>query len=136
MKFALLIALMAVIFSVTGFGAAKIPDLTGNWTGSIAGYFEGSGYRELETGSINVTINEQNGRLFAGNMTFKLKDGKERVEGFAGALSPDYSKIYITEYASGYDIGTILSENEIELAAIDDSQPALMAIDHLYRVLT
>jgi hypothetical protein len=75
MKKILILALLVLVFLATGISAAKVPDLQGNWTGSWSGYDNGKGYPNLsENGSILFNVDEQKDRLFAGNLTIKLKN--------------------------------------------------------------
>jgi hypothetical protein len=85
----------------------------GNWTASGNGYIAGYGFNKLPENSLNFSIVDQNGRLFAGNVTY-TQDGTEIVEGFAGAIGLDNKTLYRVEFNRGYSLGTIISENEIE----------------------
>jgi hypothetical protein len=134
MKKILCFALLAVVFLVTGICAAEVPDLLGKWTGSWSGYDEGKGYTNLtENGSIILTFIEQEGRIFSGNMTFKLDNKTEGGKGFAGAIGLDNKTLYLAEFDKGYALGTIISKDEIELIYLTDGENASVAIDKLYR---
>ncbi len=54
-------------------------------------------------------------------MTY-LVDGAYVIEGFAGAIGADEKTLYVTEFVSGYDFGTVISEDEIELIYIQDGE--------------
>jgi hypothetical protein len=126
-----------VVLLVTGIYAAEIPDLLGKWTGSWSGYDEGKGYSNSTTGgTINYTFSEQKDRIFAGNLTIMLKDGTEIDKGFAGAIGLDNKTLYITEFDLGYTLGTVISNDEIELIFLRDGAKASVAIDDLHRVPT
>lgn len=128
-------ALLVLVLSTTGICSAKVPDLVGNWTGFDEGYFEEVGYVEpTENRVVNLTIMEQRERLFTGNITYKLANGTEIVEGFAGAIGLDNKTFYIAEFDRGYDIGTIISNDEIELVYIEDGEMAAVFIDRLCRI--
>jgi hypothetical protein len=128
-------ALLAMVFLATGICAAEVPDLRGNWTGSWSGYDEGKGYTNLtENGSIILTVVEQEDRIFAGNMTFKLDNEAEGGKGFAGAIGLDNKTLYIAEFDKGYTLGTVISNDEIELIYLADGENASVAIDRLYRI--
>jgi hypothetical protein len=134
MKKILCFAILAMVFLATGICAAEVPDLLGNWTGSWSSYDEGNGYTKLtENGSINFAFLEQEDRIFAGNMTYKL-DNETGTEGFAGAIGLDNKTLYITEFDKGYAMGAIVSSDEIELIYLADGENASVAIDRLYRI--
>ncbi len=135
MKKILCLALLALVFSATGICAAEVPDLLGKWTGSWSAYDEGTGYsNSTETGSIVLNFTEQEDRIFAGNMTFKLDNETEGGKGFAGAVGLDNKTLYIAEFDKGYALGTIISNDEIELIYLADGENASVAIDRLYRI--
>jgi len=117
----------------TGICAAEIPDLVGNWAGKGPGYNEGTGYVVDEDNIINISITKQNGRLLNGELTYYL-NGTEAVEGFAGTISPDNKTFYIAEFISGYDVGTIVSEDEIDLMYLLDGRSGAVFIETLRRV--
>lgn len=126
--------LLGFVLLTTGICAAEVPDLLGRWAGLGNGYVERDGSSKLmENGSINFAIVEQKGRLFTGNMTYALENGTEIVEGFAGAIGLDNRTLYVVEFNGGYDLGTIISDDEIELTYLDDGETAEMAIERLYR---
>jgi hypothetical protein len=135
MKLIWCFALLVLVFLATGICAAEVPDLLGNWTGSWSGYDEGKGYSNLtENGSIILTVVEQEDRIFAGNMTFKLDNEAEGGKGFAGAIGLDNKTLYIAEFDKGYTLGTVISNDEIELIYLADGENASVAIDRLYRI--
>ncbi|HII06643.1 MAG TPA: hypothetical protein HA349_04830 [Methanotrichaceae archaeon] len=118
--FGLLVLVLAI--SATGICAADVPDLVGNWVGSGPGYQEGTGYVVgVDYGNLTFTIAEQKGRVFNGEMTYQLNE-TDVVEGFAGAIGLDNKTFYIAEFISGYDVGTIISEDTIELIYIQDGE--------------
>lgn len=127
-------ALLALTFLVTGICAAEVPDLLGNWTGSWSAYDEGIGYSTTENGSLTLTFVEQEGRIFAGNITYKLDNETEMTEGFAGAIGSDDKSIYIAEFEEGYALGTLISGDLMELIYLLDGENASVAVDRLYRV--
>ncbi|MGA9097987.1 MAG: hypothetical protein WB392_03550 [Methanotrichaceae archaeon] len=128
------LVLLAVLLTA-GICAAKVPGLLGKWTGSWSGYDEGKGYTNLTTsGTINFTVTEQKGRIFNGNLTVNPKNGTKLNEGFAGAIGLDNKTLYLAEFNEGYDLGTIVSDNEIELIYLSDVKNGSVAIDELHRV--
>jgi len=134
MKNILSIGLLVLAFATTGICAAEIPNLVGNWAGSGPGYQEGTGYvNEEEFGIVTFNITEQNGRLFNGVMTYLL-NGTDVNEGFAGAIGADEKTLYVTEFVSGYDVGTVISEDEIELIYIQDGEAGEIFVQTLRRV--
>lgn len=128
--------IMALIVAITGISMAEIPDLTGNWTGFYKGYEEGMGYVEGNW-TFTMVISEQKDRLFTGtfiDIHNATQEGQESMEGFSGAIGLDNKTLYIAEYDSGYDIGTVLSNDTIELLYLDDREKAGAYIDTCYRV--
>jgi hypothetical protein len=122
MKTSWLFGLLLLAFAATGIAAAEIPNLVGNWVGTGPGYNEEAGYvDEADFGTVTFNITEQNGRVFNGEMTY-LMNGTDVNEGFAGAIGADDKTLYIAEFVSGYDFGTVISEDEIELIYIQDGE--------------
>ncbi len=127
----LVFVLAALIFATIGLSAAEIPNLVGNWTGTYEGYANGIGYTAAnETGVITLSISEQLGRLFTGNLS-ELGQG---TEGFSGVIALDNRTFYMTESDGGYDIGTVLSNDTIELLYLEDGEKGGAFIDEFHRV--
>jgi hypothetical protein len=129
-------ALLVLVFWAMGVCAAEVPDLLGNWTGLGNGRYaaEDGSSKPIENWSVNVTIEEQKDRLFSGNMSYKDNNGTEIVEGFAGAIGVDNKTLYLAEYNEGYDIGTIISDDEIELIYLQDGKKGETELDRLHRI--
>jgi len=128
------LALLVLVFLATGTCGAKVPDLLGKWTGLESWYGDVNGSVKLtENQSLNVTVLEQKNRLFAGNLTYKLENGTEIVEGFAGAIGLDNKTLYLAEFNEGYDLGTIISDDEIELIYLQDGKMGETTIGRLHR---
>jgi hypothetical protein len=128
-------ALLVLVFLATGTCGAKVPDLLGKWTGLESWFSEVNGSAKLtENESLNFTVVEQEDRLFTGNLTYKLENGTEIVEGFAGAIGLDNKTLYIAEFKEGYDLGTIISDDEIELIYLQDGKMAETTIGRLHRI--
>jgi hypothetical protein len=126
--------LILSILTTMGICAAQAPDLVGNWTGSQNAYIAENGvYRLSENESTNLAIIEQRDRLFTGYVTYP-SDGKEIVENFAGAIGLDNKTLFIAELNEGYDFGTIISDDEIELIYLADGGQGRTVIDKLYRI--
>jgi len=135
MKKILCLALLVLVLLATGICAAKVPDLLGKWTGVESWYGEVNGSAKLtENKSLNVTVVEQKNRLFTGNLTYKLENGTGIVEGFAGAIGLDNKTLYFAEVDGGYDMGTIISNDEIELIYLQDGKMAEATIGRLHRI--
>jgi hypothetical protein len=125
--------LVFLALSTTGICAVEIPDLVGIWAGKGPGYNDETGYMVDADNTLNFSIMEQNGRLFNGELTYYL-NGTEVVEGFAGTISPDNKTFYIAEFGSGYDVGTVISEDEIDLMYLLDGKAGAVFIETLRRV--
>jgi hypothetical protein len=126
------IGLVLLALSTTGICAAEIPNLVGNWVGTGPGYNEESGYVEDTDNILTFSITEQQGRIFNGELTYQL-NGTDVVESFAGIIDSDNKTIYIAEFVSGYDVGTIISEEEIDMMYLD-SEAGEVFIETLHRV--
>jgi hypothetical protein len=125
------VAALMLSMATIGSSIADIPNLVGNWTGSYEGYANGAGYKAAnETGAITLIISEQNGRLFAGN----LSELGQETEGFSGIIASDNKTLYMAEYDRGYDIGTVLTDDIIELAYLEDGENGGAFIDEFHRV--
>ena len=127
------IGLVLLALSTLGICAAEIPDLVGNWAGTETGYDEEFGYIVDEDNILTFSITEQQGRIFSGELTYQL-NGTDVVEGFAGAICADNETFYIAEFISGYDVGTIISEDEIEMIYLLDGGEGGVFIETLHRV--
>jgi hypothetical protein len=128
-------SLLTLAFLATGICAAEVPDLRGNWTGTWSAYDEGVGFSNLtESGGFIIAFEEQTDRIFAGNITYKLDNGTDVVEGFAGAIGLDNKTLYIAEFEKGYSLGTLISSDEMELIYLEDGENGSVAIDKLHRI--
>ena len=131
----------ALMLAVIGLSVADIPNLVGNWTGFGEGYQNGTGYlNENEAGALTMMISEQRGRLFTGNLIIN-NSSEHRVvspmiEGFSGIIALDNKTLYIAEYDKGYDIGTIISNDMLELDYLEDGKNAGGFIISLVRTIT
>jgi hypothetical protein len=128
------IGLILLVLITTGICTAQVPDLVGNWTGSQNTYIaENGSYKLFENQSTSLVITEQKDRLFTGYVTYP-SDGKVIVENLAGAISLDNKTFYVGESNEGYDIGTIISDDEIELIYLADGENGRTVINTLYRI--
>jgi hypothetical protein len=127
--------MLAMLFLATGICMAEVPDLVGNWTGLESWYGEVNGSVKLiENEGLNLTVAEQKNRLFTGNLTYKSENGTEIVEGFSGAIGLDNKTLYLSEFNEGYDMGTIISDDEIEMIYLQDGKKAETTIVRLHRI--
>ena len=127
----LVIAIAALMSATIGLSAAEIPSLVGNWTGSYEGYANSGSYISTnETVAITLVISEQIGRLFTGN----LSEFGQVTASVSGVIALDNRTFYMTEYDGGYDIGTVLSSDSIELLYLEDGEKGGAFIDEFHRV--
>jgi hypothetical protein len=125
------IAMVALMLAAIGLSAAEIPSLVGNWTGSYEGYANSGTYIATnETAAITLVISEQIGRLFTGN----LSELGQATAAVSGVIALDNRTFYMTEYDGGYDIGTVLSRDTIELLYLEDGEKGGAFIDEFHRV--
>ena len=113
--------------------ATATPDLTVNWTGSLKGSVEGIGYIESPNGGMTLHITEQKDRIFFGQLSITEANGSVSNRQLSGALSRDGKTFTIVQYDSGYDLGTVVSNNEIEFVYMNDNHPAAIVIDSFRR---
>jgi len=126
--------LILLILMTAGICTAEVPDLVGNWAGSQNTYVaENGSYKLFENQSTSLVIAEQKDRLFTGYVTYP-SDGKEIVENLAGAIGLDNKTFYVGEMNEGYDFGTIISDDEIELIYLADGENGRTVINRLYRM--
>ncbi|MBN1322966.1 MAG: hypothetical protein JW986_03070 [Methanotrichaceae archaeon] len=120
---------------IVGTGSCQLPNLVGNWTSAPHVYFSAEGLVE-PTGDygINMTIVDQSDRHFMGYISYWLPNGTEVTEGLAGAIGFDNTTIYIAEFDRGYDLGRMLSNDEMELVYIEDGKDGMAEVDMLIRI--
>ncbi len=133
MRYVWYFALLALI-SFASICTAEVPYLVGNWSGSGMGYHEDTVVMMNENDSTFLNITEQNDRVFTGNLTFKQENGTYEVEGIAGAIGMDNRTLYIAEFDEGYDLGTVISDDEIELIYLQDGESAEVFIERYHRI--
>lgn len=125
--------IVAALMLVTiGLSVASVPNLVGNWTGSFESYANGTGYVNAPIGALTMTISEQKGRLFTGNLSANFSSIK-RTKAFSGIIALDNKTLYVAEYDMGYDIGIILSNDIIELDYLTDGANGEASIDTFHR---
>ncbi len=111
-----------------------IPDLTGNWTGPMKGYDEGTGFTDYPDLTMRLTVTEQHDRIFSGYLVFTYKSSEKESESVAGVISRDGRTLTMVEKGGGYNTGIILSNDEIELTYVNDGTPYSIAVDSFRRV--
>ena len=125
---------LVLVFLATGICAAEVPNLLGKWAGVESWYGKvNESTKLIEDKSLNLTVEEQKDHLFTGNMTY-IENGTKVVEGFSGAIGLDNKTLYITEFKEGYDLGTIISNDDIELIYLEDGKMGGAEIDRLHRL--
>ena len=125
---------LVLVFLATGICAAEVPNLVGKWSGVESWYGKvNESTKLIEDKSLNLTVEEQKDHLFTGNMTY-IENGTKVVEGFSGAIGLDNKTLYIAEFKEGYDLGTIISNDDIELIYLEDGKMGGAEIDRLHRI--
>jgi hypothetical protein len=110
------------------------PNLVGNWTGPMKGYIEGIGYTQYSSGVMTMVVSEQKDAFFSGTLVQLSENGTADVEEFSGVINRDGKTFTMVEFNNGFDLGTIRSNNEIELVYVDDNEPANIFVDTFQRV--
>ncbi len=111
--------------------SAAIPDLTGNWSGTMEGFIEEKGYTDYPGEAMTMSVTDQRGRIFSGEIVFSNQTATHEVKAFAGAINPDGRTFSIVEHGGGSSTGTLLSPGELELVYIERAVPFTIAIDTL-----
>jgi len=125
---------LVLVFLATGICAAEVPNLLGKWAGVESWYGKvNESTKLIEDKSLNLTVEGQKDHLFTGNMTY-IENGTKVVEGFSGAIGLDNKTLYIAEFKEGYDLGTITSNDDIELIYLEDGKMGGAEIDRLHRI--
>lgn len=125
---------MMLCFIATGICVAEVPNLKGNWTVSWGGYDAGVGYSNAtQNEPFLMSITDQQGRIFSGNLIYKHKNGTADIEGLAGAIGSDNKSLYIAEIGGGYALGSIVSNDDIELIYLSSGKELSVAVDKLSR---
>jgi hypothetical protein len=109
-----------------------IPSIFGTWTGTMQGYEEGVGFTDYNKEEITMVVTEQQGRIFAGYLTFGTNMTKKLP--MAGVISRDGRTFSMVEDVNGYTTGEFTGNDEIQLTHIDDAQPYSAALDTLKKV--
>lgn len=123
-----------LILMTVGICTAQVPNLVGNWTGSQNAYVaENGSYKLLENENTSMVITEQKDRLFTGYVTYP-SNGKEIIENLAGAIGLNNKTFHVAELNEGYDFGTIISDDEIELIYLADGENGRTVINTLHRI--
>lgn len=107
-------------------------NLTGSWVGSLQGYSEGTGYYDSNN-TLTLQVTGQQGRIFNGTMSIVEADGSTTTRSIAGVIGSDKKSFTVVQSDTGYDFGTIVSDNEIELVYVTDKEPATVVIDSFKR---
>jgi hypothetical protein len=135
MKLIWCFALLAMAFFAMDTSAAQVPDLLGIWTAKWSSYDNGMGFsNSTENESLILAVLKQEERIFAGNITYQVDNQTKSSDGFAGAVGLDGKTLYIAEFDKGYCLGTMISNDEMELIYLADGENGSAAIDRLYRI--
>jgi hypothetical protein len=111
----------------------SIPDLTGQWSGTMTGFERSIGYTDYSGAMIFMDVTGQQGRIFSGAFSFGPPWENDPPQEFAGVIGRDGRTLTIVEQDGGYSSGTIVSDNEIELIYAETGGNFSIAIDTLRR---
>jgi len=109
----------------------KIPNILGNWSGNMTGYVDGQGFTDYSGTQITMVVTDQKDRIFTGK--FVYTEVTWEPTSFAGVIGPDGMTLTIVEQEGGYNFGTFISPDEIDLVYADNREPFNVAIDSLRR---
>ena len=113
--------------------APAIPLITGTWAGTMNGYDRGTGFNGHDNGTVTLTVAEQHGRVFAGNITVIEGAAPVFTAEVAGVIGRDGKSLTVAE-ESGYCTGEITGPDTIELVYENDAAPFTISIDTFRRV--
>jgi hypothetical protein len=110
---------------------SHIPDLTGNWTGTMVSYDDGIGYNNVSGAVMTMMVTGQQDRIFTGEIILDNQTGYYLSFRFAGVIGHDGQTISIVEQGGSSCSGSVISDDEIELIYMDGSDPFSVSIDSL-----
>jgi hypothetical protein len=110
-----------------------VPNIIGNWTGTMKGYDYGTGFSDYAGYTMTLAVIEQQDRVFSGEVSFTAPNGTPvwGVTPFAGVIGRDGREITIIENEGGYSFGSLVAPGEMELIYADGREPFSIAIDSL-----
>jgi hypothetical protein len=110
-----------------------VPNIIGNWTGTMKGYDYGTGFNDYAGYTMTLSVLEQQDRVFSGEVSFTAPNGTPvwGVTPFAGVIGRDGREITIIENEGGYSSGSLIASDEMELIYADGREPFSIAIDSL-----
>jgi len=109
-----------------------IPSLIGTWTGTLAGYEEGTGFTDYNKTRMSMVVTGQEGQVFSGHLIFTFS-GTESIVPMAGVIGQDGRTISLVEKDNGYSHGTLIAPDEFELTWAKDTTPYGIALNVLKR---
>ena len=108
-----------------------IPDLTGTWNGTTAGYLKSSGFDEGSPFRMNIT--SQKGQAFTGMKVYEWPDGKINIENVSGIIAPT-GEIYFADDVKGINLARLTDPNTLEIIYLEDGPgDAKALVSHLTR---
>ena len=110
---------------------ADSPSLLGNWSGTIHGYNEGTGYSNFTGTVMTMRVTEQKGRIFSGDFIFANQTGVWKNVTCAGAVGRDGKTLTMVQHRGGYSSGSLVAPDEIEFIYSDGIEPYSIMIDSL-----
>ena len=115
----------------SGAVTAVIPDITGNWTGTMKAYDEDIGFNDVNGDTITLMVTEQQDRIFSANVIITNESGYYWSNPVAGVIGRDGRTVTLVERGGGSSSGIIISPDEIELIFRYSGEPFSIAIDSL-----
>ncbi|WP_332449843.1 hypothetical protein [Methanoculleus sp.] len=110
-----------------------VPNIVGNWTGTMEGYDYGTGFNDYTGYTMTLVVTEQQDRIFSGEVSFTAPNGTPvwGVTPCAGVIGRDGKEITIVENGGGNSFGSLITLDEMEIIYVDGRDPCSIAIDSL-----
>jgi hypothetical protein len=107
--------------------SSEIPDLVGNWTGHSVGHYAREGYTTEESFNYVFVITDQQGRAFNGTLYESGIHG-DVAYGESGVISYDMKTLNMADHDKGYNHGSLVSPDTMELIILVDGEDALAEV--------
>lgn len=125
-KLVILVAMMAIVLSVSVSLAGEAPDLTGKWRVITSEWHsQKQGFNVDRPSHMRFVVDGQKRKIFWGRRTFwDSAAGKNRTVKFSGAVEVNGSRLLIKEHGNGIAHGEIVSPDKLYIYFMEDGSNA------------